>query len=157
MAHINKLIDFTIAVYIVYQNKVLLIHHKQLLRWLPIGGHIELHEDPEEALFREIQEECGLEVEVVGTKPMLSEEGTKSLLSPTYLNIHDIQLPHRHVGFIYFAKAKTAEVSLAAAEHNAIRWFNAEELSDPQYSIVGYIRYYAEHALKHFREGGNNA
>ena len=55
MAHINELIDFTIAVYIVHDDKVLLIHHKQLLKWLPIGGHIELHEDPQKTLFLQNQ------------------------------------------------------------------------------------------------------
>lgn len=156
MAHINELIDFTVAVYIVHNNKVLLIHHKQLLKWLPIGGHIELNEDPEEALFREIKEECGLEVEVVGTKPALNETGTKSLLPPMYLNIHDIKLPHRHVGFIYFAKARTAKVSLATTEHNNIRWFTAKDLSDPQYDVGKYIRYYAENALRHFTKKGGH-
>lgn len=156
MAHINELIDFTIAAYIVHENKVLMIHHKKLLKWLPIGGHIELDEDPEEALFREIQEECGLEVEVAGTKPMLSEAGTKSLLPPMYLNIHDIKLPHRHVGFIYFAKANSAEVSLAVAEHNDIRWFTAEDLSDSQYAIGEYVRYYAQYALEYYGKGESN-
>lgn len=156
MAHINELIDFTIAVYIVYDDKVLLIHHKQLLKWLPIGGHIELHEDPEEALFREIQEECGLEVEVAGTKPTLNEVGTKSLLPPIYLNIHDIKLPHRHVGFIYFAKAKSDKFAHNQEEHNDIRWFTAEELLDPQYVIGEYVRYYAKHALDHFHEKGES-
>lgn len=156
MPHINELIDFTIAVYIVHGEKVLLIHHKQLSKWLPIGGHIELDEDPEEALFREIQEECGLDVEIAGTKPELNESGTKSLLPPTYMNIHEIKPPHRHVGLIYFAKAKSDQASLAAAEHNEIRWFTAEELSDPQYAIGKYVGYYAEHALEHFRGGEGN-
>jgi len=154
MAHINELIDFTIAVYIVHDDKVLLIHHKQLLKWLPIGGHIELNEDPEEALFREIQEECGLEVEVAGTKPTLNEVGTKSLLPPVYLNIHDIKLPHRHVGFIYFARAKSDKFAHNKEEHNDIRWFMADELSDPQYVIGEYVRYYAKHALEHFHDKG---
>ncbi len=157
MSHINELIDFTVAVYIVHDDKVLLIHHKQLLKWLPIGGHIELNEDPEEALYREIKEECGLEVEVAGTKPTLNEAGTKSLILPMYLNIHDIKLPHRHVGFIYFARAKSPEVSLAVLEHNDIRWFTEEKLSDQKYAIGTYIRYYAEHALKYFRKGGKDA
>ena len=66
MPHIHELIDFVVDIYIVYKDKVLLIHHKELKKWLPIGGHIELDEDPEEALFREVKEECGLEIEVLG-------------------------------------------------------------------------------------------
>lgn len=57
MPHIHDLIDFTVAAYIVNNGKVALVNHLQLKRWMPVGGHIELNEDPEEALFREIKEE----------------------------------------------------------------------------------------------------
>lgn len=150
MPHIHDLIDFAVAVYIVQDEKVLLVDHKQLAKWMPIGGHIELDEDPEEALFREVQEECGLEIEVAGTKPGIQENGTKALIPPIYLDIHDNKLPHRHVGLVYFAKAKSSDVSLADKEHNEIRWFTKEELSNPQYAIGEYIRYYAEHAIEYF-------
>jgi 8-oxo-dGTP pyrophosphatase MutT (NUDIX family) len=51
-----------------------LINHKQLNKWLAIGGHIELNEDPDEALFREGKEECGLEIKVFNIlyRPALS-------------------------------------------------------------------------------------
>jgi len=41
-----------VSVFIVHRDKVLLIYHKYYNEWLPIGGHIELDEDPEEALYR---------------------------------------------------------------------------------------------------------
>ena len=69
MAHIHELIDFVANAFVVYDNKVLLINHKKMKRWLSIGGHIELNENPEEGLFREIKEECGLDVEIIGQKP----------------------------------------------------------------------------------------
>ena len=55
------------------------------MAWLPPGGHIEVNEDPIEAVLREVLEETGLEVEVtrlvgVYTSPdMLVEysDGTK--------------------------------------------------------------------------------
>ena len=64
MPHIHELIDFTVGVYIVHDSKVLLVHHKKFDKWLSVGGHIELHEDPEEALFREVKEETGLEIKL---------------------------------------------------------------------------------------------
>jgi len=60
MAHINEKIDFTVEAFVVHNQRVLLIFHKKLQRWLPLGGHIELDEDPEQALFREVKEESGL-------------------------------------------------------------------------------------------------
>ena len=92
MAHIHELIDFTIAAYIVFENKVLLIHHKKLERWLPIGGHIELDETPEDALYREIQEECGLKVEIMSDKPEGHHSNGKYLYTPNYLDIHKIKM-----------------------------------------------------------------
>src|SRR5687767_9813032 len=56
MAHIHEKIDFTVAVFIVQDARVLLVHHRKLNKWLPIGGHIELEEDPEQAALREAQE-----------------------------------------------------------------------------------------------------
>jgi len=141
MAHINELIDFTVVAFIIHKDKVLLIHHKELNKWLPIGGHIELDEDPEQALFREIEEECGLKVEIVGKKPYINVKGKKYLFTPKYLDIHDINSNHRHVAFVYFGKSNSDQVKLAETEHNEIKWFEENELSDPD------IQFYAKEAL----------
>ena len=47
MAHIHEKIDFTVAIFVVHDGKILLIHHRKLNKWLPLGGHIELDEEPE--------------------------------------------------------------------------------------------------------------
>lgn len=60
MPHIHERYDFVVNAFIVFNNKVLLVHHPKYDKWLPMGGHVELDEDPEEALFREIEEETGL-------------------------------------------------------------------------------------------------
>ncbi len=52
MAHIHEKIDFTVAIFVVHHGKILLIHHRKLDKWLPLGGHIELDEDPEQAALR---------------------------------------------------------------------------------------------------------
>ena len=68
MAHIHETIDFTVALFVVHNGKVLLVHHRNLNKWLPLGGHIELDEDPETAGLREAREESGLEVELLGER-----------------------------------------------------------------------------------------
>ncbi|MFH1207844.1 MAG: NUDIX domain-containing protein [Patescibacteria group bacterium] len=150
MPHIHDLIDFTVVAYIVYGDKVLMIHHKKLNKWLPIGGHIELDEDPDEALFREIKEESGLEVEIFGKKSPVMMEGKKYLYPPEYMDLHPFSGHHKHIGMIYFAKAKTDQVLLAGREHSDIRWFTSEELDDPKYAIDKDLNYYAREALKRF-------
>ena len=37
MAHIHEKIDFTVAIFVVQDDKVLLIHHRKLNKWLPLG------------------------------------------------------------------------------------------------------------------------
>lgn len=148
MAHIHELIDFVVDIFIVYKDKVLLIHHKELKKWLPIGGHIELNEDPEEALFREVKEECGLEIEVLGEKPKIQSKGTKFLYPPVFLDIHTISDAHKHVGFYYFVKAKSDNIALNKKEHNEIRWFREEELNDPKFNLGEDVKFYAREVLK---------
>jgi 8-oxo-dGTP pyrophosphatase MutT (NUDIX family) len=60
MPHIHEKIDFTAETFIVYKNKVLLRLHDKYKFWASVGGHIELHEDPNEAAVREAKEEVGL-------------------------------------------------------------------------------------------------
>ena len=61
MPHIHNKIDFTVEVFIVYDNKVLLRKHDKYGMWLSVGGHIELDEDSNQAALREVKEEVGLE------------------------------------------------------------------------------------------------
>jgi 8-oxo-dGTP pyrophosphatase MutT (NUDIX family) len=146
MAHINDLIDFTIAAFIVHEDKVLLVHHKKLDTWLPVGGHIELDEDPEQALLREIKEESGLDVDIMGTREDIDSGHIKSLIPPVYLDIHKINDEHRHIGMVYFATSKTSEVQLAEQEHNDIRWFTKEELLSDD--LLENVTYYGNKALE---------
>ena len=150
MPHIHDLIDFIVNIFIVYENRVLLIHHKQLDKWLPVGGHIELDEDPEEALFREVKEECGLEIEVLNKKPVIESEGTKFLYTPLFLDIHRISNTHKHIGLVYFAKAKSDKFIFNKEEHKNIRWFGEEDLEKPEFNLSPTVKFYIKEALKRF-------
>lgn len=149
MPHIHELIDFVVNAFIVYDNKVLLVNHKKIKRWLSVGGHIELNENPEEALFREIKEECGLEV--IGKKPDIEnpkEFKFESLYAPVYLDVHDITPTHKHIGMNYFLKAKSDKFIFNRNEHDDIRWFSKEDLDDPKFNVLPEIKFYAKEALK---------
>jgi len=115
---------------------------------LPIGGHIELNENPEQALEREIKEECGLSVEIVGDRPAFVADGTQSLIAPRFLNIHEITKEHRHVALIYFGTSKNEKFVLNADEHNALRWFSREELAEKEFVIRPEVCFYAEKAIE---------
>jgi 8-oxo-dGTP pyrophosphatase MutT (NUDIX family) len=150
MPHIHDKIDFTVAIFVVQQAKVLLVHHRALDKWLPLGGHIELDEDPEQAALREAREESGLDVELLGERPPTTEPGTRALLAPRFLDIHRISPTHEHVGMIYFARPRDASASLqlAATEHHAIRWCTCEDLRTLSPPLSGAIQWYCEQAIR---------
>jgi len=147
MAHIHEKIDFTVAIFVVHDGQVLVIHHRKLGKWLPLGGHIELDEDPEQAALREAREESGLEVELVGERPPTTEAGTRALIAPRFLDIHRINDTHEHIGMIYWARPRGGDVTLAAAEHHAIRWCSAGELETLTPPMSDAVKWYCRQAI----------
>jgi ADP-ribose pyrophosphatase YjhB (NUDIX family) len=147
MPHIHEEYDFVVEVFIVYKDKVLLVHHPRYDKWIPMGGHVELDEDPEQALFREIKEETGLEVEILATKPDIHEEGRKFLYTPNFLDMHTANAPHKHIGLIYFAKAKNDKYVLSD-EHSEINWLSLDDLDNPKYDLHESIKFTCREAIK---------
>ena len=147
MAHIHEKIDFTVAIFVVYDGKVLLIHHRKLDKWLPLGGHIELEEDPEQAALREAKEESGLDVELLGERPPTTEPGTRALIAPRFLDIHRISATHEHIGMIYWARPKGGATTLAAEEHHDIRWCSGTDLDQLQPAMSDAVKWYCRQAL----------
>lgn len=147
MPHIHRDYDFVVSVFIVNRSRVLLVHHKRYDEWLPIGGHIELDEDPEQALFREIREECGLKVKILASKPAIAHRGVKPILNPSYVDVHAISEIHKHIAFVYFATAVHDRARLHEKEHREFCWFTAKEFQKPKYHISKSIRFYARRAL----------
>ena len=157
MAHIHEKIDFTVAIFVVHDAKILLIHHRKLDKWLPLGGHIELDEDPEQAALREAKEESGLDVELLGERPPTTSPGTRALIAPRFLDIHRINDTHEHIGLIYWARPKPVApagqnfndvISLAAAEHHDIRWCSAGELDKLQPPMTDAVKWYCHQAIE---------
>jgi len=146
MPHIHEHYDFVVTVIIVYQDKVLLVHHPKYDRWLPMGGHIELDEDPEEALFREIEEETGLEVEILSSKPEISSPENKLILTPNYVDVHPANLPHKHISFTYFARAKNDQAKLSD-EHSEVQWLSLDALEDKKYDLSELVKFYCREAI----------
>jgi len=151
LAHIHEKIDFTVAIFVVYDGKVLLIHHRKLDKWLPLGGHIELDEDPEIAALREAKEESGLDVELIGERPPTTEVGTRALIAPRFLDIHRITDAHEHIGMIYWARPKNGSVTLSTDEHHDIRWCTGAELDTLQPPMSNAVKWYCRKALEEVR------
>lgn len=147
MPHLHDLIDFTVNAYVVHDNKVLLVHHTELSRWLGLGGHVALDEDPEAAVIRIAKKESGLDIQLIGSRPPLNDPDNKALVAPAFMDIHPISPSHRHIGMNYFARSTTDAVT-KAPEHDLIRWFSEAELDDAEAGVAPAIRFYAKEALK---------
>ena len=149
MPHIHEKIDFTVEVFIVHKNKVLLRMHDKFKQWMSVGGHIELDEDPIQAAHREVKEEVGLEIELVGNPKLFeSEDHTRELLPPVALNRHRVSSTHEHVTFVYFALATSDRISITYAEDASeeVKWCTKEEIEGMK--LWSNIKVYALAALK---------
>ena len=49
-------------------KKILLVFHSQFKKWVQPGGHIENDEFPEETAMREVYEETGYHIELLGER-----------------------------------------------------------------------------------------
>jgi 8-oxo-dGTP pyrophosphatase MutT (NUDIX family) len=101
--------DFTVAVLVVRDGRVLLHWHATLGRWLPPGGHIESHELPDEAALREVMEETGVEVELVSLplNPIDLPGQPRQLARPLGIQLADIGPDHQHIDLVYLARGLT--------------------------------------------------
>lgn len=133
---------FTASTFVVdSRNRVLLMWHKRLERWMPPGGHVDENELPEETAKRECKEETGLDVEIVGdTQPDVfgphSDEG-RMMKKPFAMLLENIpaspsrgEPAHLHMDFLYRAKPvdEGAMLTMQPDEMDELRWFTLEEI-----------------------------
>jgi 8-oxo-dGTP pyrophosphatase MutT (NUDIX family) len=134
--------DFTVAVFVVRGDRVLLHLHRRLERWLPPGGHIEPNELPDSAAVREVLEETGVAVELVGP----SENMATGLGQPVQLTRPiGVQLAeigpdgHQHIDLVYLARGLDDG-------NDEATWFSAEELDDLE--LTDEVRQWCRIALR---------
>ena len=150
MPHIHEKIDFTAEVFIVYRNKVLLRKHDKYKKWLSVGGHIELNEDPNEAAIREVKEETGLDIVLDDNLQEFREKDeTIELIPPYFLNRHRISDTHEHITLVYFAKSNLDKIyeNIEREKSEECRWFTKEKLLADK-EIDSNVKFYALKALE---------
>lgn len=123
--------DFTVAVFVVHDQHVLLHPHPKIGIWLPPGGHIDAPELPDEAAVREVMEEAGIEVTLIGERGvgLDSPHLPLQLVRPEGIQLEDISPNHQHIDLIYFARvADQTQIGLPDVLE-PMRWLKREDFA----------------------------
>lgn len=105
-------------------KKILLVKHSDYDKWLQPGGHIENQETPEEAAIREVYEETGIKITLLGERFPREDDFIRPL--GIQCNRKDGK---RFIDIIYAAKPNIIdEKPKLNDESTEIGWFTRQEL-----------------------------
>jgi ADP-ribose pyrophosphatase YjhB (NUDIX family) len=121
---------FTATTIIVNKDKALLHLHKKLGIWIPVGGHIDRDELPQDTAIREAKEESGLTINLYNPDKQIPMGKVRQLFRPMHILLEDINPFHQHIDFIYYAYSETDALQPEDDETTKLKWFTVDEVNE---------------------------
>lgn len=109
-------------------RKILLVHHGIFNRWVQPGGHIENEETPEETAIREVYEETGVRIKLLGDRFPREDD----FIRPLGIQRNRGKNGDLHIDITYAAIPLSLDEVDEDDEIDKYGWFSREELDDLQ-------------------------
>lgn len=148
--------DFAASAFIIRTDgpepRLLLHLHKKFGRYFHFGGHVELHEDPWQAVIHEIAEEAGYRLDQL--KLLQPPDRVKALPTekvhpqPMAIVTHPIGEDHHHTDIEYvFTTDQPPALMIDASESQDFILVSLSDLEQNRYDISDNLAVLACHAL----------
>lgn len=124
-------------------KKILLVKHSDYDKWLQPGGHIEEDETPEEAAVREVYEETGIKITLLGERFPREDD----LIRPLGIQCNRKKDGTRFIDIIYAAIPNNPDEKIKLNDESTeIGWFTRNELD--RMPVFQDIKITMDHILK---------
>ena len=103
-------VELTTAAFLSNGKKLLLIKRKEEPwkgLWHFLGGHVDKDETPQNSVIREVKEESGLNVEIVGRAER--KDKLRRLKNPIAMFLYHV-MDHYHLSFLFRCRAKNKKI-----------------------------------------------
>jgi 8-oxo-dGTP diphosphatase len=112
------------AIFCINKGEILLIHHKLLNTWLPVGGEQEGYETPLETAIRELREETGFEDVIFPPIPGAIRGSPNGYIG---YEEHDAGIKGRHMNHNFAAIVPWREVK-GDGSFDGTMWVNPDDI-----------------------------